>query len=258
MHIDLDAHGQIIESSVSFRDQQTDHSADTDQILTMGLKGGKRLYMLIAIHDVVTGQGKYAALLITSTTLERFDNPHVVGHKGDALDTFLSKYMRTLLHSAGDFHRYHAPREDQMDIPTDISNALAKLGCTATFRRRCGTTEMGKNTQLDTACATCGFDRLISVLSSEEETEEEEAMDASLVTPPVLLVTLIPNPKPPSINQFQSFWKTTNPHLTASMLVPHAYGEATAGTLYKLWLFLQIYVPLVATDVLLDWGANNS
>jgi hypothetical protein len=111
-------------------------------------------------------------------------------------------------------------------------------------------TEPGTGTQLDTDCHRCGFERVVSLLSSDEENEEDDisdAIDASLY---------VPIPRPLSINQFQSFWKTTNPQLTASMLVPHAYGEATAGTLFKLWSILQIYVPLVATDVLLDWGAG--
>jgi hypothetical protein len=62
----------------------------------------------------------------------------------------------------------------------------------------------------------------------------------------------IPVPKPKLLKEFEFFWNSTNPQLNTSSR--HMYGEATGGTLYKIWRLIHKLCIIRENDVLLDWG----
>jgi hypothetical protein len=65
---------------------------------------------------------------------------------------------------------------------------------------------------------------------------------------------LLPRPPPDSIRNLQNAWNRTIPGLTTSER--HAYGEATSGSLWKIWDAITSEVQLTSQDVLVDWGCG--
>jgi hypothetical protein len=63
---------------------------------------------------------------------------------------------------------------------------------------------------------------------------------------------LIEKPKPRRITQLEVFWRKTLPELT--VVTGHMYGEATAGSLWKLWKIIHAEVATTPDDIILDWG----
>lgn len=65
--------------------------------------------------------------------------------------------------------------------------------------------------------------------TSDLSTTESESFELVYTT----LHTPIPQPRPQPIRELDAFWRTTLPGLTTSDR--HMYGEATSGSLWKIW-----------------------
>jgi hypothetical protein len=63
---------------------------------------------------------------------------------------------------------------------------------------------------------------------------------------------MLPNSTPQCITKFESFWVRTFPELTTSG--KHMYGEANAGSLWKIWAVIDHTVGIREDDVVGDWG----
>lgn len=66
---------------------------------------------------------------------------------------------------------------------------------------------------------------------------------------------VIPRPRPIPLKRLEAFWRTTRPELTTCG--QWAWGEPSAGSLWKIWKCLRAHVDLSPEEeVLLDWGAG--
>lgn len=91
------------------------------------------------------------------------------------------------------------------------------------------------------------------VSSSDDDDQDERKQDVESTVVDVTNYTqYIPRPKPTSIDVLERFWRSTNPGLTVADT--HAYGEATAGSLWKIWQAIESHVTTTPFDVILDWG----
>ena len=65
--------------------------------------------------------------------------------------------------------------------------------------------------------------------------------------------------RPLRLRQFESFWVTHMPRaLNIAVTSPggNAYGEYTAGSIWKVYVYLMVYAHLTPADIVLDWGAG--
>lgn len=91
------------------------------------------------------------------------------------------------------------------------------------------------------------------VSSSDDDDRDELKHDVGSTVVGVTNYTqCIPKPKPTSIDVLERFWRSTNPGLT--LADKHAYGEATAGSLWKIWQAIESHITTTPFDVILDWG----
>jgi hypothetical protein len=75
-----------------------------------------------------------------------------------------------------------------------------------------------------------------------------DEIDSWEVTPKIAV------PQPRCITRFESYWKQTCPGLSSAK--KHMYGEASAGSLWKIWAVIFQIVGITADDVVGDWGSG--